>query len=149
MPRNCLQRAICKRKHRGNSPLKENALGETTSSSDGLSFDYITEYSYGFVETLNLIIPRPTGGTKIAPTFGEQHNFYKLSMLKQHNMYFHMHAHIGVTSPSLKHLHILASQYFSSLIGFFLMHKRWRFVLLSPLLFHRFHETLFNSPIFD
>ena len=37
----------------------------------------------------------------------------ELSMLKQHNMYFHMQVHIGVTSPSLKHLHILALQYFS------------------------------------
>ena len=47
---------------RGNLPLKERVTGEPAASNAGLSYDYITEYSYGIVESFNLIIPRLTGG---------------------------------------------------------------------------------------
>ena len=47
---------------RGKSELTITADGKTKASSSGLSKKYITEYSYGKVETFNLFIPRFTGG---------------------------------------------------------------------------------------
>ena len=47
---------------RGQSDLTINANGSPKEVTSGLSSDYITEYSYGFLETLNLYIPRFLGG---------------------------------------------------------------------------------------
>lgn len=47
---------------RGKSELTINADGSPKSMSTGLDKEYITEYSYGFLETFNLFIPRLLGG---------------------------------------------------------------------------------------
>ncbi|MBA6153632.1 YfhO family protein [Gelidibacter maritimus] len=47
---------------RGKSELTINPDGSTKAISNGLDRDYITEYSYGFLETFNLFIPRLLGG---------------------------------------------------------------------------------------
>lgn len=47
---------------RGSSEISINADGSEKQDLNGLSKDYITEYSYGKLESLNLIIPRFMGG---------------------------------------------------------------------------------------
>ncbi|MFN4763516.1 YfhO family protein [Gillisia sp. Q332] len=47
---------------RGDTGLTITAEG-TEQKSDGLSIDYITEYSYGILESFNLFIPRFMGGS--------------------------------------------------------------------------------------
>ncbi len=47
---------------RSKSELTINSDGTKKEASLGLSKDYITEYSYGILETFNLMIPRLTGG---------------------------------------------------------------------------------------
>ncbi|NIJ46022.1 hypothetical protein FHR24_002500 [Wenyingzhuangia heitensis] len=47
---------------RSKSELTISPDGKSIKASSGLSKEYITEYSYGVLETLNLIIPRLTGG---------------------------------------------------------------------------------------
>lgn len=47
---------------RGKSELTVTADGKEKETSSGLSKSYITEYSYGKLETFNLFIPRFTGG---------------------------------------------------------------------------------------
>jgi hypothetical protein len=47
---------------RGISELTINPDGTVKESSSGLSKEYITEYSYGWIETFNLFIPRFMGG---------------------------------------------------------------------------------------
>ena len=47
---------------RGESELTINPDGTPKEKSTGLDFNYITEYSYGIFETLNLIAPRIQGG---------------------------------------------------------------------------------------
>ena len=47
---------------RGDTGLTINPDG-TSKTSGGLNFEYITEYSYGIVETFNLFIPRFMGGS--------------------------------------------------------------------------------------
>ena len=48
---------------RGKSDLLLNADGTAKTHTHGLSKDYITEYSYGVYESLNLIVPRLLGGS--------------------------------------------------------------------------------------
>ena len=47
---------------RGKSELTLKPDGSLKESTGGLSRDYITQFSYGIFETLNLIIPRIQGG---------------------------------------------------------------------------------------
>ena len=47
---------------RGQSDLTINPDGSPKEGTSGLSKDYITEYSYGFLETFNLYIPKFMGG---------------------------------------------------------------------------------------
>lgn len=47
---------------RSSSELTINADGTERSNNSALDYDYITEYSYGFLESFNLMIPRFMGG---------------------------------------------------------------------------------------
>ena len=60
---------------RGKSELKQNADGSPKEQSTGLDFDYITEYSYGIFESLNLIAPRVQGGGS-SEDLGTNHGVY-------------------------------------------------------------------------
>ena len=48
---------------RGTSPLTIQADGSPKETREGLDKDYITYYSYGPLESLNLLVPRLTGGS--------------------------------------------------------------------------------------
>ncbi|WP_299217636.1 YfhO family protein [uncultured Dokdonia sp.] len=52
----------------------KNTLGG--DKSDGLSYDYITEYSYGKMESLNLLVPKLFGAGRISD-LGKDSAFYK------------------------------------------------------------------------
>ncbi|MCH1432481.1 MAG: YfhO family protein [Flavobacteriaceae bacterium] len=60
---------------RGKSELKQNADGSPKEQSTGLDFDYITKYSYGIFESLNLIAPRVQGGGS-SEDLGTKHGVY-------------------------------------------------------------------------
>ena len=61
---------------RGNSEISINSDGSEKTDLDGLSKDYITEYSYGKIESLNLIIPRFMGGGS-SDLIGKDTDFFK------------------------------------------------------------------------
>ena len=52
---------------RGNSELTINPDGSAKVANKGLDYDYITEYSYGKLESFNLYIPRFMGGGSSEP----------------------------------------------------------------------------------
>ena len=60
---------------RGKSELKLTPEGSPKEQSTGLDYAYITEYSYGIFESLNLIIPRVQGGGS-SEDLGEKHGVY-------------------------------------------------------------------------
>ncbi len=61
---------------RSNSELTFEPDGTAKNSSNAMSYDYITEYSYGIFESLNLFIPRLTGGAN-SENVGKDSNMYK------------------------------------------------------------------------
>ena len=61
---------------RGNSEISINPDGSEKTDLDGLSKEYITEYSYGKIESLNLIIPRFMGGGS-SDLIGKDTDFFK------------------------------------------------------------------------
>ena len=60
---------------RGSSELKLQPDGTPKEQSSGLEYDYITEYSYGIFESLNLFIPRIQGGGS-SENLGKDHGVY-------------------------------------------------------------------------
>ncbi len=52
---------------RGKTELTINADGTPKDNKTGLDYDYITEYSYGALESFNLYIPRFMGGSSSEP----------------------------------------------------------------------------------
>ena len=60
---------------RGKSELKFLPDGSPKEQSSGLDYDYITEYSYGIFESLNLIVPRIQGGGS-SENLGKNHGLY-------------------------------------------------------------------------
>ena len=61
---------------RSQSELKLNPDGTQKQISTGLDYDYITQYSYGVFESLNLIAPRIQGGAS-SEDLGEDSDLYK------------------------------------------------------------------------
>ncbi len=62
---------------RGKSELTITPDGKKKAPTEGLSKEYITEYSYGFLETFNLFIPRFMGGGS-REDVGTESNTYRL-----------------------------------------------------------------------
>ena len=61
---------------RGKSELTINPDGSSRANTNGLSKEYITEYSYGIIESFNLFIPRFYGGGS-GEDVGENSAMYK------------------------------------------------------------------------
>ena len=61
---------------RSQSELKLNPDGTEKQISTGLDYDYITQYSYGVFESLNLIAPRVQGGAS-SEDVGEDSDLYE------------------------------------------------------------------------
>jgi hypothetical protein len=66
---------------RGKSELTKKPDGSEKLNTNGLSRDYITEYSYGVAESLNLFVPRLFGGSN-NENLGEDSQTYQF-MVKQ------------------------------------------------------------------
>lgn len=60
---------------RGKSELTINPDGSAKENVDGLDREYITQYSYGIAESLNLFVPRLFGGSN-GEDLGESSNSY-------------------------------------------------------------------------
>lgn len=60
---------------RGATELQLQADGSPQEGGSGLDYDYITEYSYGIFESLNLIVPRIQGGGS-RENLGQQSDLY-------------------------------------------------------------------------
>ena len=136
---------------RGSSPLNESVSGEPITSNNGLSYDYITEYSYGIVESFNLIIPRLTGGGSgdRPDSSGELAQFLQtIDKETAHYVFSYARTYWGdqpiVEAPA----YIGITVFFIAMIGFFLMHRRWRLILLSSILVSLFISWGKNLPQF-
>lgn len=60
---------------RGKSELTFNSDGTRNTGNSALTKDYITEYSYGVLESFNLIVPRLFGGSN-SETLGKESEMY-------------------------------------------------------------------------
>lgn len=66
---------------RSDSELTFNPDGSKKESTNAMSYDYITEYSYGIGESLNLVAPRLFGGSN-SEKLGEESQVYQFILGK-------------------------------------------------------------------
>ncbi|WP_242158449.1 YfhO family protein [Aestuariivivens sediminis] len=64
-----------KESSRGQNEVTINPDGSSKEITNGLDRDYITQYSYGILESLNLFVPRLTGGGNGEPMGRESHTY--------------------------------------------------------------------------
>jgi len=64
---------------RGTNELTVGPDGEKITDKSGMSYEYITEYSYGIAESLNLIAPRLFGGGN-SEKLGKDSNVYEYAL---------------------------------------------------------------------
>ena len=144
---------------RGQSELSINPDGSDKFKSTGLDRDYITEYSYGILESLNLFIPRfMGGGTK--ENIGTKSNFYK--SLKSLGASPVQALEISKAAPTywgkqpilVAPAYVGATLIFLSILGFLLVkgYRRWWLILsfiLSLLLSYGKNLPLFTNFFID
>ncbi|HAO15651.1 MAG TPA: hypothetical protein DDE71_08860, partial [Tenacibaculum sp.] len=122
---------------RSKSELTINPDGSPREKSSGLDKAYITEYSYGISETLNLLIPRFMGGGTVE-RLDEKSAFYETVKLRAGDQVAKQFSSEVLTYWGKQPIveapaYIGITVFFIAMIGFFLMHKRWRFILLSSI----------------
>ncbi|MBU3822326.1 YfhO family protein [Flavobacteriaceae bacterium XHP0103] len=76
-----------KESKRGKSELTINADGSPKEAATGLDKDYITQFSYGILETFNLYIPRFMGGGNFE-NVGKDSETYKLTRSQEAPTYW-------------------------------------------------------------
>lgn len=124
---------------RGKSILSIDSDGNTKKESSGMSYDYITEYSYGKAESFNLIAPRLFGGSN-NEKLGEGSHIYNYlidlgadptdALDFSESMPTYWGDQPIVAAPA----YIGVVVFFLALLGFFIYKKPLKWVFLSAAL---------------
>ena len=128
---------------RGSSELTINPDGSPKEKTTGLDFDYITEYSYGIFESLNLIAPRIQGGAS-SENLGKDHGLYDFLIkngvgARQAIQFSKNVPTYWGTQPILEApAYIGISVFFFALIGIYFVKGPLRNALLFSILFSLF-----------
>ena len=136
---------------RGASELKLNADGSPKEQSTGLDYKYITEYSYGIFESLNLIAPRIQGGGS-SENLNSEHGVYDFLIEngvspKQATQFSKNVPTYWGDQPILEApAYIGITVFFFALFGFFLSYGPLRVALLMGTIFSLFLSWGKNLP---
>jgi len=130
-------REYAKQSTRSASELRLTPDGKTKEVTTGLSHDYITQYSYGILETFNLFIPRFMGGGNSENIGTDSNTFHFLKnkigrdgardFVKQAPMYWG--GQPIVAAPA----YIGAVLVFLFVLSFFLVHNKTRNWLVASI----------------
>ena len=124
---------------RGPSALQLDPLGNPKQRTEGLDSEYITQYSYGITESLNLFVPRLFGGGS-TEALGENSKTYEFLIDQgvprsqaldfSNNLQLYWGEQPGVAAPA----YVGAVVLFLFLLGLLLVHGRARWWLLGGTL---------------
>ncbi len=124
---------------RGPSDLTQDPEGDPKEQADGLDRDYITQYSYGIAESLNLYVPRLFGGASYE-SLGEDSKTYEFligqgvprsqALEFSDNLQLYWGEQPGVSAPA----YVGALIVFLFLLGLLLVHGRAKWWLVAGAL---------------
>lgn len=136
---------------RGKNDLTFNADGSKNTDTNGISYDYITAYSYGISESFNLIAPRLFGGGSVenVGTNSEIYNFALANnvpedqakeMVKEIPTYWGDQP--GVSAPA----YIGAVVFFLAILALFCDTRKIKYVFLAGAIFSLLLSWGKNAP---
>ena len=141
-----------KESNRGKNELTFNSDGSKNTETNGISYDYITAYSYGIAESFNLIAPRIFGGGSVE-NLGTNSAIYDFAiasnvpedqakeMVKQIPTYWGDQP--GVSAPA----YIGAVVFFLAVLALFCDNRKIKYVFLAGALFSLMLSWGKNAPI--
>ena len=141
-----------KESNRGKNELTFNSDGSKNTETNGISYDYITAYSYGIAESFNLIAPRIFGGGSVE-NLGTNSAIYDFAiasnvpedqakeMVKQIPTYWGDQP--GVSAPA----YIGAVVFFLAVLALFCDNRKIKYVFLVGALFSLMLSWGKNAPI--
>ena len=122
---------------RSESALTLKSDGSLKDTSNGLSFDYITEYSYGMLETLTFFSPNVVGGSSMA-TFPMKSDFVQflrtLDADTANTIFKYARPYWGDQPIVAAPVYLGVVVLFFALLGFLVAARQTRLVLFSILL---------------
>ena len=144
---------------RGPSELSSNLIGEDKISSNGLNIDYMTNWSYGIGETLNLVIPNAKGGGSGAYLLEENlmessevSNGFKNFIKNAYQKGWTVNTYWGNQPSTAGPVYIGASVFLLFIFGLFFLSDRIKWPLLIVLLLAIFlswgHNWMFLTNLF-
>lgn len=137
---------------RGKNELTFNPDGTFNASSSAMSYDYITEYSYGLFESLNLFVPRLTGGAN-NEKLDDSSNLYKfitsIGASPQEAKQFTEHAptYWGDQPIVAAPAYIGAIVFFLFVLGIFSERRKIKYILITGALLSLLLSWGKNFPI--
>lgn len=137
---------------RGKSELTFSPDGSKNTSENGMTRDYITEYSYGIAESFNLISPRIFGGSN-GENIGTNTNMYEFLLGKNvpedqaKEFVSSMPAYWGDQPIVAAPAYIGAVVFFLCLIALFLDKRKIKYVFVTGAVFSLFLSWGKNLPI--
>ena len=141
-----------KESNRGKNELTYNPDGSKNTETNGISYDYITAYSYGIAESFNLISPRIFGGGSVENigTNSEIYNFaiannvpedQAKELVKEVPTYWGDQP--GVSAPA----YIGAVVFFLAVLALFCDNRKIKYVFVTGTLFSLLLSWGKNAPI--
>ena len=128
---------------RSNSELSYEADGKKKESNNAMSYEYITEYSYGKAESLNLLAPRIFGGSN-HEDLGVDSEMYKyitaqgVPPYEAVNLVKQMPTYWGDQPIVAAPAYIGIIVFFFAVLSFFDDKKKINYILLAGILFSLF-----------
>lgn len=128
---------------RSNSELSYDADGKKKESDNAMSYEYITEYSYGKAESLNLLAPRIFGGSN-HEDLGVDSEMYKyitaqgVPPYEAVNLVKQMPTYWGDQPIVAAPAYIGIIVFFFAVLSFFDDKKKINYILLAGILFSLF-----------
>ena len=144
---------------RGPSELSSTLLGEDVTANNGLDIDYMTNWSYGIGETLNLVIPNAKGGGSGAYLLEENlmessevSNGLKKFIKNAYQKGWTINTYWGNQPSTAGPVYIGASVFLLFIFGLFFLRDRIKWPLLIVLLLAIFlswgHNWMFLTNLF-
>ena len=144
---------------RGPSELSSTLLGEDITTNNGLDIDYMTNWSYGIGETLNLVIPNAKGGGSGAYLLEENlmessevSNGLKKFIKNAYQKGWTINTYWGNQPSTAGPVYIGASVFLLFIFGLFFLRDRIKWPLLIVLLLAIFlswgHNWMFLTNFF-
>lgn len=128
---------------RSNSDLTFTPEGKKKTDNNAMTYEYITEYSYGIAESLNLIAPKLFGGSSVED-LGEKSSMYQFVVAQNvpeheaRELVKHMPTYWGDQTSVAAPAYIGIVVFFLAILALFLEKRKIKYALVAGIILSLF-----------